>query len=191
MSATHASPPSQPPAARPADAGPRRGRRATTVPERAGAGPRHGAHMAGPARTQQARRARLAGARAGAGAVRRAEHRAALPERLRQRLLRRRREVDARLLPRLPVRLLRPRRPDHHRQAPARAVGAGGKRQAVRLLPPQPAAARGVIGVLAVAALYGALRRPLGLLPALAGALALAVFPSSWRSPATTASTPC
>jgi 4-amino-4-deoxy-L-arabinose transferase-like glycosyltransferase len=35
-----------------------------------------------------------------------------------------------------------------------------------------------VIGVLGVAALYGALRRPLGLLAALAGALALAVFPS-------------
>ncbi len=35
-----------------------------------------------------------------------------------------------------------------------------------------------VIGVLGVAALYGALRRPLGLLAALGGALALAVFPS-------------
>ncbi len=35
-----------------------------------------------------------------------------------------------------------------------------------------------IIGVLGVAALYGALRRPLGLLAALGGALALAVFPS-------------
>ncbi len=35
-----------------------------------------------------------------------------------------------------------------------------------------------VIGVLGVAALYGALRRPLGLLAAVGGALALAVFPS-------------
>jgi 4-amino-4-deoxy-L-arabinose transferase-like glycosyltransferase len=35
-----------------------------------------------------------------------------------------------------------------------------------------------VIGVLGVAALYGTLRRPLGLLAALGGALALAVFPS-------------
>jgi 4-amino-4-deoxy-L-arabinose transferase-like glycosyltransferase len=35
-----------------------------------------------------------------------------------------------------------------------------------------------VIGVLGVAALYGALRRPFGLLAALGGALALAVFPS-------------
>lgn len=43
----------------------------------------------------------------------------------------------------LPVRLLRPRWPGHGRQAAAGAVGAGRERQAVRLLPPQPAAPRG------------------------------------------------
>ena len=73
----------------------------------------------------------------------RAERRQAGPERLRQHLLLGRREVDAALAAQLPVRLLRPGRAGHGRQAAAGAVGAGGEREAVRLLPPQPAAARG------------------------------------------------
>ena len=77
------------------------------------------------------------------GAVGGHEHRQALPERLRKRLLLGGREVDAAVATQLRLRLLRPGRPDHDRQAPARTLAAGGLGQDLRLLPRQPAAPGG------------------------------------------------
>ena len=64
------------------------------------------------------------------------------------------------------------------RQATARAMGAGGERQGVRLLPAQPASSAGADGCRGRRpALPDPLRR-LGAAAAFAGALTLAVFPS-------------
>ena len=79
----------------------------------------------------------------------------------------------------LPVPLRRPRRADLDRQAAARAVAAGGEREAVRVHAAQPAAAGGDRRASSpVAALYLIVRKRFGALAATASALTLAVFPS-------------
>ena len=141
---------------------------------------------AAPARTasrhpqpDSAERARLPRAGADPRALGGAQHPPPRPERLRQRLLLGRRQVDARLVSQLLLRLLRPRRPDHRRQATARRSGSrrpapssSASRRSACCCPRRSSACS------ASACSISIMRRPFGQLAALAGALTLAVFPA-------------
>ena len=101
------------------------------------------------------------------------------PERLRQHVLLGGGQVDAALVAQLLLRLGRPQRPDHGRQAAARAVAAGGEREALRLHAAEPARSpRGSARCSRWRCSTASSRRASGRSPALVSAFALAVFPS-------------
>ena len=101
-----------------------------------------------PRRARRARSPSRRRSRAGrpAGAGRRALPVGAQPQRLRQRVLQRRRALDEHQLARVPVRLVRLIRRDDGRQAAARAVGAGAVGARLRLQLMEPARAAGADG---------------------------------------------